>query len=168
VHKVNLTGARDPNKPVTFEGLRRSSASMLPTGLIERINAKGLNVDKVARDYWRLISEACPDAWSDTPELTFDEDGNSVEIQRKYRIKELVGVSSLAKLGADVIASSLEHESFDQRLGALTSKLSEVDWEKRGTEEVRNPWMQSQAGFAGQAELYNVLYRWVYLNERPE
>jgi hypothetical protein len=104
----------------------------------------------------------------DTPELTFDEDHNPVEIQRKYRIKELVGVSSLAKLGADVISSSLEHESFDQRLGALTSKLSEVDWEKWGTEEVRNPWMQSQAGFAGQAELYNVLYRWVYLNERPE
>ncbi len=167
-HKVNLTGARDPNKPVTFEGLRRSTAAMLPSGLIERIGAKGLNVDKVARDYWRLVADTCPAAWNDEPLMGMDEDGNSVEMPRKYRIKELVGVASLARLGADIIASALEHDSFDQRLGALTSRLSEVDWEKRSNEEARNPWMQSQAGFAGQSDLYNVLFRWVYLNERPE
>jgi len=165
--KVNLTGARDPNKPVTFEGLRRSTASMFPSGLIERIEAKGLLVDKVARDYWRLVSEACPEAWNDVPLISVGENGETIETARKYRIKELVGVGSLARLGNDIIASALEHDAFDQRLGALTGRLSEVDWEKRSLDDDQNPWMQSQAGFAGQSELYSTLYRWVYLNDRP-
>jgi hypothetical protein len=43
------------------------------------------------------------------------------------------------------------------------SKLSEVDWEKREG----NPWMRSQAGFAGQKELYGILIDLVYLGKRP-
>ena len=31
-----------------------------------------------------------------------------------------------------------------------------------------NPWMHSQAGFAGQKDLYGMLHRLVYSNERPE
>jgi len=43
-------------------------------------------------------------------------------------------------------------------------KLVDVDWEKRPG----NPWMMSQAGFAGQKDLYHVLHRLVYSSERPD
>ena len=45
----------------------------------------------------------------------------------------------------------------------LVSLLSEVDWEKREG----NPWMASQAGFAGQRELYTMLQNLVYLGVKP-
>lgn len=166
--QVNLTGARDPNKPVTFEGLRRSTASMFPSELLGRLEAKGVNVDKVARDYWALVAEACAEAWNDQPRLRTDDDGNPVEYRPKYRIKELVGVAALAKLGKDVITSALEHPNFTERMRALVASLSEVDWEKVNLEkDERNPWMASQAGFAGQADLYKTLYAWVYYGKKP-
>ena len=39
----------------------------------------------------------------------------------------------------------------------------EVNWKK----EEGNPWMRSQAGFAGQKELYEVLHLWVYNDKEP-
>lgn len=161
--QVNLTGARDPNKPVTFEGLRRSSVSMFPKEILNRLDAAGLDPDKVARDYWRTVASACPNAWGDEPGHELDDNGEEIEVPRSYRIKELVGVASLARLGKDIIASALEHENFDTKMIMLTGRLSDVDWEKRKG----NPWMASQAGFAGQADLYEVLYNWVYLSEAP-
>ncbi len=50
------------------------------------------------------------------------------------------------------------------KIDELVSKLVEVDWRK----EAGNRWMQSQAGFAGQKELYEMLYRWVYLDIHPD
>lgn len=161
--QVNLTGARDPNKPVTFEGLRRSSVSMFPKELLDRLDERGLDSEKVARDYWRTVSVACEHAWNPQPELAINEDGEEVEVKRSYRIKELVGVASLARLGKDIIASALEHDDFNTKMSTLTSRLGSVDWEKRKG----NEWMASQAGFAGQADLYTVLYRWVYLSRMP-
>jgi len=165
---INLTGARDPNKPVTFEGMRRSSASMFPSELLGRLEAADKDVDEVARTYWRLVAEACSEAWNNEPRTRLDEEGNRVEYAPKYRIKELVGVASLAKLGKDIITSALEHDAFDERMKRLTSVLSDVDWEKVNLESgERNPWMASQAGFAGQADLYKTLYAWVYYDKRP-
>lgn len=161
---INLTGARDPNRPVTFEGLRRSSASMFPKEILDRLDGRGLDVDEVARSYWGTVAEYCSVAWDDTPGIEVDADGNEIEVKRHYRIKELVGVASLARLGKDIIASALEHENFDKKMSVLTARLGDVDWEKGKT----NPWMASQAGFAGQADLYAVLYRWVYLGKDPE
>jgi len=162
--QVNLTGARDPNKPVTFEGLRRSSVAMFPKEILARLEAAGLDADKVARDYWSIVAEACSDAWNAEPGSGVDDDGNEVEIPKSYRIKELVGVASLARLGKDIIASALEHENFEKKMTMLASRLSDVDWDKRKN----NEWMASQAGFAGQADLYTVLYRWVYLGKDPQ
>ena len=161
---INLTGARDPNRPVTFEGLRRSTASMFPKEILDRLDARGLDVDEVARSYWATVAEVCSLAWDDTPGIEIDADGNEVEVKRHYRIKELVGVAAVARLGKDIIASALEHDNFDKKMTMLTSRLGDVDWEKGKT----NPWMASQAGFAGQADLYAVLYRWVYLGKDPE
>jgi len=162
--KVNLTGARDPNKPVTFEGLRRSSVSMFPKEILSRLDGAGLDADEVARSYWSTVSEASAEAWNDEPGVGFDENGEEKTFPRSYRIKELVGVAALARLGKDIIASALEHENFDKKMTMLTSRLSDVDWEKRKD----NAWMSSQAGFAGQADLYALLYRWVYLGKDPE
>ncbi|SFR84258.1 DGQHR domain-containing protein [Agromyces sp. CF514] len=166
--QVNLTGARDPNKPVTFEGLRRSSASMFPSELLGRLEAADKDVDGIARTYWALVAQACAEAWNGEARLRLDEDGNSVEYSPKYRIKELVGVASLAKLGKDIITSALEHPNFNERMKSLVGALSDVDWEKVNLEkDERNPWMASQAGFAGQADLYKTLYAWVYYGKKP-
>jgi DGQHR domain-containing protein len=161
--QVNLTGARDPNKPVTFEGLRRSSVSMFPKEILDRLDTRGLDADQIARDYWRTVAAACPDAWNAVPGIEPDENGDDVEVPRSYRIKELVGVASLARLGKDIIASALEHDDFNTKMIMLTGRLNDVDWEKRKG----NEWMASQAGFAGQADLYTVLYRWLYLSKLP-
>jgi DGQHR domain-containing protein len=167
--QVNLTGARDPNKPVTFEGLRRSSASMFPSELIGRLEAAGKNVEEVARMYWELVSEACSEAWNGQARTRLDEDGNQVQYTPKYRIKELVGVASLAKLGKDIVTSSLEHPNFHERMKSLVGALKEVDWEKVNLDkDERNTWMASQAGFAGQSDLYKTLYAWVYYGKKPQ
>lgn len=161
---VNLTGARDPNKPVTFEGIRRSSASMFTAEILSRLDNLGMNADQVAKDFWRIVSTATDEAWNPKPEISVDDHGNEMKYVPSYRIKELVGVASIARLGKDIIASALEHEDFNKRLTTLTNRLSYVDWEKRKG----NEWMASQAGFAGQSDLYAVLYRWVYLGKRPD
>ncbi|MCQ1947576.1 DGQHR domain-containing protein [Arthrobacter sp. zg-Y1116] len=162
--QINFTGARDPKRPVTFEGARRSTASMFSKEILERIDARDLNAERIARDFWRLVAEACPDAWNNEPRKITNDDGEVVEADVAYRLKELVGVASLARLGQNVIASALEHDSFDQRFAQLIGKLAAVDWAKIPG----NPWMRSQAGFAGQSELYSVLYSWVYSGKHPE
>lgn len=119
--QVNLTGARDPNKPVAFEGLRRSSASMFPSELLGRLEAAGKDVNEVDRMYWRAVAEACEEAWSGATRTRLNEDGEEVEYAPKYRIKELVGVASLARLGKDIITSALEHPNFEERMRSLVS-----------------------------------------------
>lgn len=166
--QVNLTGARDPNKPVTFEGLRRSSASMFPSELLERLEAAGKDVEEVARCYWAEVANVCSEAWDEEPRTRMDERGEAVEYVPKYRIKELVGVASLAKLGKDIITSALEHPNFTERMKSLIGALAEVDWEKVNFENRRNPWMAPQAGFAGQADLYKILYAWVFSGKQPQ
>lgn len=166
--QVNLTGARDPNKPVTFEGLRRSSASMFPSELLGRLEAADKDVEEVARMYWALVADACSEAWNGMNRTRRDEDGDEVVYSPKYRIKELVGVAALAKLGKDIVTSALENENFFGRMKALVAPLSEVDWEKVNLDkDERNPWMASQAGFAGQSDLYKTLYAWVYYGKKP-
>ncbi len=166
--QVNLTGARDPNKPVTFEGLRRSSVSMFPSELLDRLEAADMDPHQVARDYWALVADTCAEAWNDEPRTRLNENGELVEYTPKYRIKELVGVAALAKLGKDIISSALEHPHFAVRMKALVGALAAVDWEKVSLDNgERNSWMASQAGFAGQADLYKTLYAWVYYGKKP-
>lgn len=171
-NQVNMTGARDPKKPVTYEGLRRSTANMFTNTVISRLQGRmqrnrdqaDLNPEQVAKDYWRLVSEACAPAWKNQPRPGRDpETGKPIEIPVEYRIKDLVGVAALAKLGHDIITSCLEHKDFKGEMVGFVSKLNEVDWEKRPG----NPWVASQAGFAGQKDLYDLLHALVYLDERP-
>jgi DGQHR domain-containing protein len=166
VEQINMTGVRDPNREVTYEGLRRSTSNMFPQTLLTRLQAidDGLPV-KYAKRYWKAVSEACKEAWTGMPDTRDGKDpetGERITVKIQYRIKDLVGVASLAKLGKDVVLSDLESKE-PNRLEDLTSKLVEVDWEKRDD----NPWMRSQAGFAGQKDLYEVLHAFVYSDLRP-
>jgi DGQHR domain-containing protein len=162
--QVNMTGARDPDRSVTYEGLRRSTANMFPSEIVARLRGRALDPEEVAKSYWAVVADACPDAWEGRPLDKVDsETGEIVEVPVTYRLKELVGVASVAKLGKDIITSALEREHFDERVSDLASNLSEVDWVK----QEGNPWMASQAGFAGQKELYAMLHNLVYLGIKP-
>jgi DGQHR domain-containing protein len=165
--KVNMTGARDPEKPVTYEGLRRATGNMLQEKLIARLERQGFVLDKVAKKYWELVSRACAPAWQERPRLVKGEDGESVEEAVKYRLKDLAGVASVSRLGADIIGSALDQsrseEEFWSAVASMVSKLGVIDWEKREG----NPWTSAGAGFAGMTGLYKMLYELVYLDKAP-
>lgn len=164
---INMTGARDADKPITYEGLRRSTGNMLNEKLIGRLEARGFNVENVAKKYWELVARASGNAWNDRPRLVEQEDGTTEEVDTKYRLKDLVGVAAVSKLGADILNTSIDRskteEDFWSSAADLVSRLGQVDWEKRPG----NAWMSSGAGFAGMGILYNMLYDLVYLDKAP-
>jgi DGQHR domain-containing protein len=163
-NQINMTGARNPDKSITFEGLRRSMSNMLPDELIKRLVRKGLDPVVVAKQYWALVASACQTAWNEVPNQVYDPETQTMrEVPVTYRLKDLVGVASVSRLGRDILTSALEAQDFEDRMVELVSKLSEVDWIK----DDRNPWMRSQAGFAGQKVLYEVLHGLVYLDQYP-
>jgi DGQHR domain-containing protein len=164
---INMTGARDPEKPVTYEGLRRSTGNMLNDKLINRLEARGMRPEDVAKNYWQLVAKVSSKAWNNVPRLVKDDEGNTVEESVKYRIKDLVGVAALSRLGADILNSALEagktDDDFNSAVADMVTRLGAVDWEK----SPRNPWMASSAGFAGMGVLYSMLYDLVYLDRAP-
>jgi DGQHR domain-containing protein len=165
---VNMTGARDPEKPVTYEGLRRATGNMLHEKLIARLLNRDLDLDKIAKKYWELVARACAPAWQDRPRLVVPiEGGDPVEEPVKYRLKDLAGVASVSRLGADILGTSLDQsrteEEFWSAVAAQVSKLGQIDWEKREG----NPWTSAGAGFAGMTGLYKMLYELVYLDKSP-
>lgn len=166
--KINMTGARDPERSVTYEGLRRATSQMFPDRLLKRLGSISLDPKDTAKKYWEQVSKACWTAWTEKPRYVLGEDGNQIEEKVHYRLKDLVGVASLAKLGEDIMSTSLDKSgndvgAFFDSLADLVSKLGAVDWEKGD----HNPWMRGQAGFAGQKELYEILYNLVYLDQQP-
>lgn len=164
---VNMTGARDPEKPVTYEGLRRATGNMLHERVIARLEARGMPLEKVAKRYWEVVSRTCAPAWQDRPRVVVGSDGESVEESVKYRLKDLAGVASVSRLGADILNTALDQsktvEEFNSSVASAVSKLGQVDWEKRPG----NPWTSAGAGFAGQTGLYKMLYDLVYLDQAP-
>lgn len=168
--QINMTGGRAPGQKVTYEGLRRSIANMFPVNLLSRMRQAGLDpLDDAAKPFWKKISELFPDAWQGTSRTITDPDTRETrEEVVQYRLKELVGVASLSRLGQDIISSSVEAYTeygidFGKAMTKKMSRLAHVAWEK--TES--NPWMASQAGFAGQAKLYGDLHRLVYEGVDP-
>jgi hypothetical protein len=164
--QVNMTGIREPDKLVTYEGLRRSTANMFPPNLFDRIRRIDAELPaRLAKRYWRAVSEACPEAWIGDPiavDIYDEARGAVVSVDVKYRLKDLVGVAALSRLGQDIIRTHMDSGE-DNKLETLVYKLSDVNWQKHP----KNPWMRSQAGFAGQKDLYSVLYAWVYSDTPP-
>jgi DGQHR domain-containing protein len=169
--QINMTGGRSPGQKVTYEGLRRSVANMFPANLLSRVKQAGLNpLEDVAKPFWKYIEELFPDAWNGTTRTVRDADtGELREEIVQYRLKELVGVASLSRLGQDIVSSSVEAcqeygVDFKLAMKKKMSRLAHVDWEKTDS----NPWMASQAGFAGQSKLYGDLHRLVYEGVDPK
>jgi len=169
--QINMTGGRAPGQKVTYEGMRRSTANMFPAELLGRLEVAGIDpLADIAKPFWAKISSMFPNAWNGTTRTVTDEDtGASHEEAVPYRLKELVGVASLARIGRDIIASAIDaNQEFgvplDKALETKMAPLSHVDWEKRPD----NKYMASQAGFAGQSQLYAILYKLVYEKTDPD
>ena len=113
------------------------------------------------------MARASGNDWNNRPKLVLNEDGQTEEAPTSYRMKDLVGVAALSRLGADILNSALDKskttEEFWASVADLVSKLGEVDW----TKEKGNPYMATSAGFAGMGDLYQILYKLVYLGEAP-
>lgn len=165
--QINMTGARDPEHPISYEGLRRSTGNMLHEKLVSRLKGRGLVLDKVAKKYWELVSRTCAPAWQGRPKLVKGDDGELVEEKVQYRLKDLAGVASVSRLGADIIGTALDQsrteEEFYSAMASMVSKLGAVDWAK----EKGNPWTSYGAGFAGMTGLYATLYSLTYLDQMP-
>lgn len=169
--QINMTGGRAPGQKVTYEGLRRSTANMFPAELVDRLAVAGIDpLADIAKPYWAKVVAMFPDAWNGATRTVTDPDtGVSHEEVVPYRLKELVGVASLARIGRDIIASAIDaNQEFgvplDKALETKMAPLSHVDWEKRPD----NKYMASQAGFGGQSQLYAILYKLVYGKTDPE
>jgi DGQHR domain-containing protein len=171
--QVNLTATgREPGRKVTLEGLRRSTENMLKAGGLRHLKFE--RQMQLVRDYWAAIANVFSDAWNDdqplveAPDGSLHEAGSNVEIDGRttrlpryeYRIKELVGVASLAKLGGDILAEALGNANPTEYIREEVEKIAAVNWRKNDPD---NRWMRSQAGFAGQKELYDAL---AYLRAR--
>lgn len=164
---VNMTGS-EKTKPVTFEGVRRATGNMLPDKLISRLEMRNIAPETAAKKYWELVAKACSPAWNDyARNVTDPESGETVEVPVKYRIKDLVGLAALSRLGQDILTSSLDatktEDAFWDAVAEKVAKLGVVDWEKSPT----NPWMASPAGMAGMNHLAEILFNLVYLDQKP-
>jgi DGQHR domain-containing protein len=164
--QINMTGARDPEKPISYEGLRRATGNMLQEKLIARLERQGMLLDKVAKKYWELVARACAPAWQERPRIVRTDEGTEEE-QVKYRLKDLAGVASVSRVGFDILNTALDQsrteEDFWSAVASMVSKLGVIDWEKRPG----NPWTAAGAGFAGMTGLYKMLYELVYLDKSP-
>ena len=165
--QVNMTGAPKQPEPVSYETLRRSVGDMFPVRVLDRIEERQIDVGRVAKKFWELVSKACAPAWQETPRYVENAEGEQVEEEVKYRLKDTVGVAAVSKLGQDIIITALDKsenkETFWDAMAEMVTKLGGVDWEKRKN----NPWMATSAGFGGQRQLYSLLYDLVYLNRLP-
>jgi len=165
---VNMTGGPEgKGKPVTYEGLRRSTGDMFNVRLVSRLQDRKLRVDKVAKRYWEMVSKACAVAWDEHEREVIDDEGFIVMEPVKYKLKDLAGMNATARLGQDIITSALEkgatEEDFNSAMADLVSRLGQVDWEKRPD----NVWVSTSAGHAGATGLYTMLYQLVYLDKAP-
>ena len=88
--------------------------------------------------------------------------------ETKYRIKELVAIGALAKLGNTLTEQAIIQGNNGPRLRAYvldkTTRLSSVNW----TKDDDNEWMRAQAGFAGRDRLDEILKDWVLLGKQPD
>lgn len=167
--QVNMTGRPKAPEPVSYETLRRATGDMFPTRVLDRVEQRGFEPERVAKKFWELVSKACTPAWMDTPRFVENDEGEQVEEAVKYRLKDTVGVAAVSKLGQDIISTALDQtegkgkEEFWDVMAEKVAKLGAVDWEKRKN----NPYTSTSAGFGGQRVLYETLYDLVYLNRAP-
>lgn len=167
--EINMTGGRNTGRPVTFEGLRRSSLSTFTGPLALLPLAKKIDL---AKGYWRAVAETWPDAWNNVPIVaervnTLTNEWETVEQPVKYRIKDLAGVSALAKIGGMILLEAFDATTLNLNMGVVRNRLSrgrDINWVKSKD----NPDMNAQAGFSGLADMYDMLLQRIYGGSPPE
>lgn len=161
--QVNMTGGRNQDRWVTFEGLRRSTEGMF-TGKLSTLTME--RKTELAKAYWKAVAETWHHAWDNEPQSYFDEEaGETVQVPVKYRIKDLAAVSALARLGGEILGDAYDPwtQKLDERvIRDLLGHAAELDWVKSKD----NPDMWAQAGFAGTADMYQMLLGKIYGNSR--
>lgn len=170
--QINLTGQKSKTQSITYEGLRRSMYAMFPAELLGRLDTKNLSaLNDIAKPYWKEIGSIFPTEWKGPGSRVVNDpvSGTSETVPIYYRLKELVGLAALSRLGKDIISSALEANDqlgvpIPDAMKKRMALLRHVDWEKNKD----NPWMASQAGFAGQSQLHGDLYRLVYSSVDPD
>ena len=164
-YRVNMTGqsiAKGLKRQPTYETIRRATSDMFPVELLRRLEGSDKEPLDLAKDYWRLVSETCKRGWTEEPSVKViyhEEDDTQTTKSIKYFLKNSVGIASLGKLGGTLIATYLE--SSRERYETLVGRLYKVDWENRDDNEFR----ATNSGWAGQRELYGMLYNLVYLGK---
>ena len=164
--RINLTGTgREPGKPVTLEGIRRSTENMFRAGSLRYL---GLDRQlKMAKSFWQTVTEVFPEAWEDRQkdiqldDGTWVKTGSTVEVNGRsmkipalqYRLKDLVGVAAISKLGGEILVEAQGSPDPEDYVRREVEKLEDVNWEKTS----ENMWTNGQAGFAGQKGLYEAL-----------
>jgi hypothetical protein len=140
--------------------LRRATADFLggPKGkMLSRLEENDLDPYEFIRDFWLGVADASSEAWTAEP-------GGQV----KYRIKDLVAIAALSKLGNTLTEQAIIQGSAGPAIRRFVlskvARLDAVDWRK----DEANPWMRAQAGFAGQIPLYETLRDWVLMNRVPK
>lgn len=157
--QVNFAGGRQMGRHITFEGLRRATADLLggrKAKLLQRLEENHEDPYDFIETYWKGVAEACSEAWDADPK---DE--------VRYRIKELVAIAALAKLGNTLTEQAMiqgqQGPAIRRFVLSKVTRLDAVDWRK----DEDNQWMRAQAGFAGQIPLYETLRDWVLMNRAP-
>ena len=85
--RVNMTGARDADRKVTYEGLRRSTANMLPAELMQRLWRSDMSPEDVAKRYWELVADACKPAWDEAVPAEFEDLEDEVDPETGEKVK---------------------------------------------------------------------------------
>jgi DGQHR domain-containing protein len=165
--QVNMTGGRNTDRPVTFEGLRRSTEQTF-TGRLGLLSIE--KKIELAKAFWQAAAQTWPDAWNGIPPTAERVNPETGEVEMvalegaKYRIKDLAGVSALAKLANQILLEAWDDQTSELNMGIVRGRLArakDVNWLKSRD----NPDMSSQAGFSGTADTYDMLLARTYGTE---
>lgn len=158
-NRVNFTGGSNKGgRKTTFEGLRRSTATMFPREFLARVEAAEMDPTELAKMVWTAVAATASTAWNSEP--TTGPDGEQVAVA--YRLNDLVGIATVAMLGKDILAVALDRYEqgtpIEETVAHLIARLHEVDWRKGQDNDV----MAGRAGWAGVKAMYEALYPVVF------
>lgn len=140
---ISISGVRDPNKPVSLEGMRRSLS-----GLFDGSHFAQLPVEertRLVKSFWNAIKSLFPVEWQDQ--------------DREYKLRDLVSVASLTKVAAGVLSEAYDIDAKKLDVATMTGRLERLrdfDWHKEGSV------FQGLSGMGGRATLVELLNGYLY------
>ncbi len=117
-HNVNLVGARGTKRSVSLQSLRSALEILLQSGEIKTLEYSYQY--KIAVDFWDVVAEVWPNAWS---------------AQRNSLLKKSMGTLAISKLGSYLLPLALNRRTgvLDKEiLRNYLKKASHVNWMNDG------------------------------------